>query len=86
MPRFFLDLYNGFGSSLDDVGSEYPDQSAARLAAIESIRSIVSEESRLGTIDLTGHIDLLDDGRNCLLQIPFLEAFDIKVPSPGAKS
>jgi hypothetical protein len=70
---------NLVGDLRDEDGSDDPDQPAARIAAIDSIRGIVSEEARGGSLDLTGFIEVFDENRNCLLHVSFAEAFDLKL-------
>lgn len=82
MPHFYLDLHNGIENVPDEDGSDYPNQTAARVAAIKSIRSIVSEEAIAGSLDLTGSIEICDENRNRLLQVFFTDAFDLKTPVP----
>jgi len=80
MPRFFFHVFNGNGETKDDEGLEVANQSGARQVAIDSIRSIVSEEARQGTIDLDGRIAIEDGTRNVLLEVAFIEAFDLNLP------
>jgi len=52
MSRFFLDVFNGHGISVDDEGVDA--ETVAALAAItyDSIRSMVAEDARQGIINL----------------------------------
>ena len=83
MPRFYFHVFNGNGETPDDEGIEVADQAAARTIALESIRSIVAEEARGGTIDLTGRIDIKDGTANLLLSVEFCEAFTLEIPERG---
>lgn len=79
MPRFFFHVHNGDGETHDEEGLDLPDQAHARGVAIDSIRSIIAEEARQGMIDLQGRIDITE-GDCVLLQIVFVEAFDLRLP------
>ena len=84
MPRYFFHVFNGHGMTPDEVGIDLQDQAAARRMALESIRSIISEEARKGVLDLDGHIDITDTSAQTLIQIPFPEAFTVRMPDPGS--
>jgi hypothetical protein len=56
------------------------DQAAARRLAIDSVRSMVSEDARRGVIDLKGRIDVKDNAENLLVTVAFAEAFDLHMP------
>lgn len=80
MPRFFFHVFNGNGETTDDEGLDIENQAGARQVAIDSIRSIVSEEARQGMIDLVGRIAIEDGARNVLLEVSFAEAFELNLP------
>lgn len=80
MPHFYFHVYNGHGETLDDVGSDLEDQAAARRLAIDSVRSMISENARRGVLDLKGRIDVMDGSDNVLFIVEFLEAFDVRMP------
>lgn len=80
MPRFFFHVYNGHGDTPDEVGSDLEDQAAARRLAIDSVRSMISEDARRGSIDLKGRIDVMDGADNVLVIVDFVEAFDVRLP------
>jgi hypothetical protein len=80
MPRFFFHILNGHGPTPDEVGTDLPDQSAARNLAIDSIRSMIAEDARRGVIDLSGRIDIKDAAENLLVDIAYAEAFKLRLP------
>ena len=80
MPRFFFHVHNGHGEIPDDTGTELADNSAASRLAIDSVRSMVSEDARRGLIDLKGRVDVKDDSDNLLISVDFIEAFDLRLP------
>lgn len=74
MPRYFLHMHNSTGLIEDDEGQEHPDLASARASAIQSIRSVASEEVRGGSLDLRGRIDITDEAGELLASVPFPEA------------
>jgi hypothetical protein len=80
MPRFFLDISNGHGDVPDEEGIDLPDQGAAMAMAVDSIRSMVAEDTRQGVIDLVGYIAVKDEAQNLLLTVRFAEAFRVHLP------
>jgi CRP-like cAMP-binding protein len=77
MPRFFLHLYNGLGFTPDEEGVDYEDSSEARLAAITSARSILSEEVKAGKLNLDAKIDVTDAGGKVATTVHFREVISI---------
>ncbi len=80
MPRFFLDILNGHGEISDEEGLDLADQGAAVAVALDSIRSMISEDARSGTIDLTGIITIRDEHRAALETVAYADAFDLRLP------
>lgn len=80
MPRFFLHVCNGHGEIRDEEGIELESHSAAHRIAVDSIRSMISEDARRGFIDLTGFITIHDEGHNKLLDVAYMEAFELRMP------
>jgi hypothetical protein len=78
MARFYLHINNGGGYSEDLEGQELDDLAAARRAAIEGVRSLLSEEARQGQLDLSGKIEISDAEGNILLIVPFNEAVELR--------
>jgi hypothetical protein len=78
MARYYLHINNGGGYSEDTEGQELADLDAARTAAIEGARSLLSEEARQGQIDLSGRIEIADGDGNILLIVPFSDAVELR--------
>ena len=78
MARYYLHINNGGGYSEDVEGQELPDLDAARAAAIEGVRSMLSEEARQGQLDLSGKIEIADGEGNILLVVPFCDAVELR--------
>lgn len=86
MPHYFFQVSNGQGLTHDDEGIDLQDEAAARTMAMDSIRSIISEEALKGVIDLDGFIDIKDARAETLTRIVFPEAFALRMPgSAGEK-
>lgn len=77
MARYFLHIRNG-GYSEDAEGQELPNLDAARWAAIDGARSLLSEEAREGQLDMAGQIEIADGDGNILLVVPFNEAVELR--------
>jgi hypothetical protein len=78
MARYYLHINNGGGYSEDLEGQDLPDLDAARQAAIDGVRSLLSEEARQGQLDLTGSIEIADSDGKLLLVVPFHDAVELK--------
>jgi hypothetical protein len=85
MPRYFFHVCNGQGLTPDEEGIDLQDEAAARRMAMDSIRSIISEEARKGVLDLDGYIDVKDSSAEMLTRIAFPEAFTMRMPAPGPR-
>jgi hypothetical protein len=78
MPRYFFDLYNGHGDVADSEGREFPDAEAARDAAIEDIRSILSDEVKSGSLDLDGQVVVRDAEKSQVMRVRFDDAIQLR--------
>jgi hypothetical protein len=77
MPRFYFNLFND-SDCLDEEGSEYPDLTAAKAAAIDSARSLMAEHVRGGkAVTLHHRIEIMDEGGKVLAVLPFRELITI---------
>ena len=79
MPRFFFNLFDD-GATIDEVGVDLPDLAAAREAALEEARAVISEEVRRGRIDLSHRIEVEDEQRRPVFMLPFSAAVEIEGP------
>lgn len=78
MTRYYLHINNGGGYVEDTEGQELDDLDAARAAAIEGVRSLLSEEAIQGQLDLSGRIEIADGDGNILLILPFSDAVQLR--------
>ena len=81
--RYWFDVHNGNGFTPDEEGQEAPDADAARQIALLSIRSIVSAEVDVGTLDLRGTIDVRCEESDMMFTVAFIDAFELHLPSEG---
>jgi len=79
MPRFFFNVFDD-AAVIDEVGLDLPGLAAARQAAVEEARAVISEEVRNGRIDLTHRIEVEDEARRPVLVLPFSAAVEIEGP------
>lgn len=82
MRRLHFDIHNGTGFTRDKEGRELADGDDPRTLAIDSIRSILSEEVLQGLLDLTGWIDIRGESGVEIGQVFFREAVCLRL-SPG---
>ena len=76
MPRFFH--LHECGTLLEDEeGIELPDLAAARRAAVQSARDIMSGEIAAGRLCLGCRIEVRDTQGVTVLELPFREAVEI---------
>ena len=80
MTRYYLNIHNGIGPVMDEEGCDLANLDAAREAAIEGIRSMISEEARTGLLDLTGRIEVMDAHGNLLCLVNYEEAIELRGP------
>lgn len=81
--RYWFDVRNGNGLTLDEEGQIALDADAAQKIAVSSIRSIIGEEVAVGRLDLRGAIDVRCEDDNTGFTVEFAAAFDLLLPSEG---
>jgi hypothetical protein len=79
VQRYFFHVWNGTGFVEDEEGQELPGREAAIKVALESIRSIVSEDARQGLIDLNGRVCIADEQGATVAELAFRNAFDLRL-------
>ena len=77
--RYFIHICNGTGFVEDEEGQELPDREAAIHSAIDSVRSIVSEDARHGLIDLNGSVRITDAQGQTLVELSYRDAFELRL-------
>lgn len=77
MTRYYLHFYNRVGFAPDEEGRELPNLDAARDAAIQAIRDVMSEEAKAGKIDLRGYIEIVDEAEEVRCKVSFSSAIDV---------
>jgi len=60
-----------------------PNLEAARESATQSIRSIISDEARLGRIDLQGRVEITTGGEDRVMVVPFADAIELILGPPS---
>lgn len=74
MARYFFDVIDGTGVTVDEEGQVLPTLFDACEAAIEGIRSILREDISLGFLDFSGRIVIRDSNQRLLTTIRFRDA------------
>lgn len=69
MPLFYFHIRTPVETIDDLEGMDLPDLEAARCEAIDSLRSIIGEEVRHGTLGLDEWIEIKDRRGNLLLTV-----------------
>lgn len=82
MPHYFLHVRNT-AYAKDEEGNDFPNLAAAREAAVNGARSILSEEVKHGALDLRGAIEIAE-GETIVLVVPFAEAVAVKTGEPAS--
>lgn len=77
MPRYYLNVENGFGFVEDEEGQEFAGLEDAKAAAIEGARSLMSTEVMEGKIDLRGRIDVVEEDGGVAMSIAFSDIIDV---------
>jgi hypothetical protein len=84
VQRYFIHVCNGAGFVEDEEGQELPSREAAIQSALDSVRSIVSEDARQGLIDLTGRVLIADAEGVQVAEIGYSEAFELRLQGPSS--
>ena len=76
MPLYFFQISGCALESDAGEGLDYPDDRAARTAALAGARGMIAEEVLHGRLDLDCRIDVADEHGTILFSIPFASALD----------
>ena len=79
MPRYYFHLFNQLDAR-DEEGRELADQNAATAAAAADIRSILSEDVKLGMLDLRGRIEIADETDTVVGTVHFIDSAQLILP------
>jgi hypothetical protein len=79
VQRYFIHVWNGSGLVEDEEGQELPTPDAAMKVAVDSVRSIVSEDARQGLIDLNGRARIADEQGETVGELAYRDAFDLRL-------
>lgn len=82
VPRFYFHLFNDVDAH-DHEGRDVADPAAARDAAKEDIRSIISDAARHGRLDLRGRIEIADERGVVIDAVSFGEAVELLIGEPS---
>ena len=77
MPRFFFHLYNDIIST-DEEGRELPDLEAARTAAVQEVRSVMTEDVLKGKVTLSHRIVVADENGCVVATVRFADAVEVE--------
>ena len=74
MPLYYFHLRGGPVDILAEEGLEYPDEAAARRAALAGVRGMIAADVADGILDLGSRMDVTDADGRLLFSIPFSSA------------
>lgn len=74
MPLYFFHLRGGPSDSEAEEGLQYPNDDAARAAALAGARSMIAADVMEGVLDLSSRIDVTDEQGDALFSVPFASA------------
>ena len=77
MSLYFFHLRDGSDQLLDPEGVELPDLKAAEARALAAARDMLSEEMKLGRLDLGYRIEVEDERGRVLHSLPLADAFQM---------
>ena len=83
MARYFFHLRDGSDQLLDPDGLELPNQKAVEAETLRAARDTLSNELRLGRLDLRYRIDVEDETGRLVHRLPLEEAFEVIPASPA---
>jgi hypothetical protein len=74
MPVYFFHIRGGPADVEAAEGLEFPDDDAARRAALAGARSLIAADVLDGMLNLDSRIDVADEGGSTLFSVPFASA------------
>lgn len=77
MPHFYFHLSNQIGYVPDEEGEDASDLDAAKMRAIENIRSILAGEIAEGRLDMNGSIEIAGADGAVIATVRFAEAVEL---------
>jgi hypothetical protein len=75
VPTYFFNVRGGPIEAEADEGLSYPDEAAARAAALAGARSMIAADLLEGSPNLDCRIEVTDKNGKLLFSIPFESAF-----------
>jgi hypothetical protein len=80
--RFYFHLHNDIQTT-DEEGRELPDIDAALAEAREDARTMAAESVRLGHLDLSHFIEVVDEGGHCHFRVEFRDVVALRDSAEG---
>jgi hypothetical protein len=78
VPRFYFHLCDGTGFVEDEEGSLFANAEAARRAAVQNARGVMTGDVARGQLDLTSFIEVEDENHALLFTLHFKDALQVK--------
>lgn len=74
VPLYFFNIRDSLENAEAAEGLEYPDDDAAREAALAGARSLIAADVQEGILNLSGRIDVTDEQGKMMFSVPFESA------------
>ena len=78
MPHYYLHVCNGQGFAEDESGQEFADEGAARRAAIDGLRDLMSAELRQGELNMGSFVEIENAAHELVATVSFEEAVRVR--------
>lgn len=76
MPLYYFHVRGGPEDIVAEEGLDYPDEAAARRAALAGVRGMIAADAVEGILDLSNRLDVTDSAGRLLFSIPFSSALE----------
>lgn len=76
MPLYFFHLRGCAAEADAGEGLDYPNDDAARDAAVAGVRGMIADDILHGNLDLSCRIDVADEAGSILFSVPFASTLD----------
>ena len=83
MVRYYFHIIDDLVTT-DEEGKELADGEAARRHAVRCARELMCEQLRAGLLNLNHRIEVQDQDRRPVMQLPYSDAVAIVSPPPRA--
>jgi hypothetical protein len=80
MPRYYFHIFDG-EDVIDEEGMDLPDDAAARLVAVNSVRDLAAAQVMRGELDVEQFMSVTDVSGALIHTVDFSDAIQLSGPS-----